>query len=382
MKRATHPCSPRRCSSSLSLSRTAGATDEGRPLNIYAAASLTEVFQAYDKAPAVQLRRLERARDADPEGRACRHLRLRGAAQHTAALRGRPRRQAGHVHRQPARADRAEVEPGRDQVGLRPEDEGRQARDRERGRAGRQLHAHRAEEDEPHVGAHQGGQPGIGREGRDRQGGARPGRRRLRLRHRRARRERPGDRDQDPGLGPATRALRDRGRLEVGQQGGGTGMDQGDPLRQGPDGAEERRLPAASQGVRHRQGLPGDARPRDGRRPAVPAAADRGDLPPRSARRLISRARHARRPGRAHRHRRDERRRDGADHPLRHAHRVLGRDPVVAFARPRRDADRAAARAAARRRRDRAARRLRPARAARRHVRRSSGSTSRSTRRR
>ena len=49
----------------LALSATAGAQTNADALNIYAAASLTEVFQAYDKAPEVQLRRLERARDAD-----------------------------------------------------------------------------------------------------------------------------------------------------------------------------------------------------------------------------------------------------------------------------------------------------------------------------
>ena len=62
----------------------------------------------------VQLRRLERARDADQARRAGRHLRLGCTAQHAAALRGGHRRQAGHVHGEPARVDRAEVEPRRD----------------------------------------------------------------------------------------------------------------------------------------------------------------------------------------------------------------------------------------------------------------------------
>ena len=57
------------------------------------------------------------------------------------------------------------------------------------------------------------------------------------------------DRDQDPGLGAAARALRDRGRGPFGQQGGGAGMGQADPLRQGAVGLEERRLPPASQGA-------------------------------------------------------------------------------------------------------------------------------------
>ena len=77
------------------------------------------------------------------------------------------------------------------------------------------------------VGALQGRQPGVRRQGRDGQGRARPGRRRLRLRHRCASGQRPGDRDQDPRLGAAARSLRDRGRLEVGQQGRRAGMDQG-----------------------------------------------------------------------------------------------------------------------------------------------------------
>ncbi len=54
--------------------------------------------------------------------------------------------------------------------------------------------------------------------------------------------------DPDPRLGTAARTLRDRGRLQVQQQGRRTGMDQDAPLHQGPDRAEERRLPAAAQG--------------------------------------------------------------------------------------------------------------------------------------
>ena len=161
--------------------------------------------------------------------------------------------------------------------------------------------------------------------------------------------ERSGDRDPDPGVGAAARTLRDRGRLEVRQQGRGTGMDQGDPLRQGPGRAEEATASCRFPRHRRRQGLPGDARPRDGRRPAVPAAAGRGDLPPRAARRPRLRARDERREGRARRHGRDERCLDGPDPRVRHADRVLGGHADVPVTRSRRHADRASARASARR---------------------------------
>ena len=48
-----------------SLSGRGGRAHDGGADTIYAAASLTEVFKAYDADRAVQLRRLERARDAD-----------------------------------------------------------------------------------------------------------------------------------------------------------------------------------------------------------------------------------------------------------------------------------------------------------------------------
>ena len=61
--------------------------------------------------------------------------------------------------------------------------------------------------------------------------------------------ERPGNGDPDPGLGAAARTLRDRGRLEVRQQGRGEGMDQRNPLRAGTGSVEERRLPGAPEGI-------------------------------------------------------------------------------------------------------------------------------------
>ena len=97
----------------LTLAGAAGARTSADPLTIYAAASLTEVFKALRPGAEVQLRGLERARDADQARRAGGHLRVGGTAQHAAAVRGGHRRQAGHVHGEPARVDRAEVEPGR-----------------------------------------------------------------------------------------------------------------------------------------------------------------------------------------------------------------------------------------------------------------------------
>ena len=112
----------------------------------------------------------------------------------------------------------------------------------------------------------------------------------------------------------------------------------------------------------------------------VPAAARRGDLPARAARRPRLRARNERCEGRARRHGRDERRRDGPDPRVRHARRVLGRHADVPVTRSRRHADRASARAAARRCGHRLARRFRAAGPARRHVRCARRSTSRSRR--
>ena len=211
----------------LVVSAFAGAArTQTEPLTIYAAASLTDVFRSFDPSAALQLRRLERARNADPERRARGHLRVRGAAQHAAPLRAGTRRQARHVHLEPARADRPEVEPGRPPFRIRPEAEAGQARRRRRGGAGRRLHANGAAQDGAHLRPLQGREPGDRRARRHRQGRTRAGGRGLRVRDGRARRERPGHGDPDPGLGAAARALRDRRRVEVDEEGGCSGMDQ------------------------------------------------------------------------------------------------------------------------------------------------------------
>ena len=132
---------------------------------------------------AVQLRRLRDARDADPKRRACRSLRVCSPAQHAAAVQTGPRRQARDLHLESARAHRPELEPRRHPHALRPQAQARQARRRRPGRPRRGVHADGAEEDGPELGALEGGQPGARRAGRHEQGGARPGRRRLRLHH-------------------------------------------------------------------------------------------------------------------------------------------------------------------------------------------------------
>ena len=57
---------------------------------------------------------------------------------------------------------------------------------------------------------------------------------------------RSGDGDPDPGLGAAARALRDRCRVELDEEGGCTGVDQDAPLGEGTGSAEGVRLPPAS----------------------------------------------------------------------------------------------------------------------------------------
>ena len=154
-------------------------------LNIYAAASLTEVFRAARSRPALQLRGLERARDADPTGRAGRHLRLGRARLNTQNLF-----RAGLVQRPVTftanrlalivpKSNPAEIhtvydlrsKPVKLVIAAPAVPVGGYTRTVLRKMGLTSV-------------LQQGGQPGVGREGRDRQGRARPGRRRLRLRRR------------------------------------------------------------------------------------------------------------------------------------------------------------------------------------------------------
>ena len=119
--------------------------------------------------------------------------------------------------------------------------------------------------------------------------------------------ERPGDRDPDPGVGAAACPLRDRRRLEVGEQGRGAGVDQRRSCRR--RARRRSRTPASSRSRRHRRRppLPRDARPRHGRRARASCSLpDRRDLPARPAGRARLGARQRRGEGRARRHGEDE----------------------------------------------------------------------------
>ena len=94
----------------LALDHDGRRPDEGRSAHDLRGGVADRGLQGVRQRAALQLRRLERARDPDQERRTGRHLRLGRAGQHAAALRRGHRRQAGHLHGQPARADRAEVE--------------------------------------------------------------------------------------------------------------------------------------------------------------------------------------------------------------------------------------------------------------------------------
>ena len=135
------------------------------------------------------------------------------------------------------------------------------------GRARRRLHAHRAAQDGPDVGALEGREPGVGREGGHRQGRARPG-------------------ATPASSTPPTRApvsdqvtviripawAQPRVRYEIAVVSRSTRKAAARAWiktllsAEGPDGAQERRLPPAAQGVAVDRALPRGARPRDGRR--------------------------------------------------------------------------------------------------------------------
>ena len=82
-----------------------------------------------------------------------------------------------------------------------------------------------------------------------------PGRRRVRLRHRREAGRRRGDRDPDPGLGAAARPLRDRGRRGVDAEGGRPGVDRPGARPGGPGGARPRRASASRETGSSRVGV-------------------------------------------------------------------------------------------------------------------------------
>ncbi len=90
-------------------------------------------------------------------------------------------------------------------------------------------------QDGAELGALQGRQPGVRREGRHGKGGARPGRRGLRLRDGRPTRRLAGHGHPHPRLGTAADPVRDRRRGEVGQQGGRPRLDQTAALAQGAE---------------------------------------------------------------------------------------------------------------------------------------------------
>ena len=283
------------------------------------------------RGPELQLRGLERARDADPERRAGRRLRVGCAPQHATPLPCRPRREAGHLHGQPPRVDRATSKSGRNQDDLRPALEAREARRCGACGAGRRLHDHRPPQDGALERPRQGRQPRVGCAsgyGKDR---ARSGRRRLRLRDGCARGQRSGDGDPDPCVGPASRAVRDRRRRRARR----TGLPRGrSSTRSSRPGARPRSGTRASCRCRRqpaeRIALPGHPLPGDGRGPRLPRAAGDRDLRARAAGRARRVARNRGGEGRARRHGQDQRDLDGPHPRLRHAGGLLDRDALVA----------------------------------------------------
>ena len=100
----------------------------------------------------VLVRQHRHARDADHERRTRRRPDGREHDDLRLALRLGRRREAGQLHAQHARRRRSEVEPGRDQVDLRPDEAGDQDRRGGLVGAGRQLHGPGAEPDGPQLG--------------------------------------------------------------------------------------------------------------------------------------------------------------------------------------------------------------------------------------
>ena len=121
----------------LALAVGLAAPASASALNVYAAASLREVFTQIDAAPTFNFAGSNVAADADPERRAGRRVRLRQPAGGAGAVQERQLRAAGHVRDEQAHHDRAQGQPRRRALGLQPA-QGRPARgDRDAGRADR-----------------------------------------------------------------------------------------------------------------------------------------------------------------------------------------------------------------------------------------------------
>ena len=172
-----------------------------------------------------------------------------------------------------------------------------------------------------------------------------------------------------PGVGAAARAVRDRGCLELDEEGRGAGVDPEGSLREGAGRPAQRRVPRASEGVVVNTVFRATLLLATGIALAfllLPIAAIFLRVPPGDlvaalgddavVDALIVTARDEPRVAPPHR-------------PLRNAHRLLDRHENLAPARRHGHARRASARAAAGGGRDRVARRVRPARVARRDVR-------------
>ena len=161
----------------------------------------------------LQLRRLEHPGPADPPGRAGRRLRLGGAELHPGALPRRPGREAEVPLLQPPGADRAEGQPGRHQVASTTSPAAASSwwwrtRACRSARTPAPCCATSASASAlRNVVSQESDVKDVARQGR-----ARPGRRRLRLRHRRARRGVAAEVDRHPGVRAAEGPLRDRRR--------------------------------------------------------------------------------------------------------------------------------------------------------------------------
>ena len=144
-----------------SATLTSGATAHTRadPLTIYAAASLTEVFKALDGAQRYSFAGSNALETQIRNGAPADVFASAAPLNAERLFSGRHRRQAGHVHGEPSRVDRAEVEPGRHHVDLRPAQQAGQAGRRRARGSGRRLHGHRPPQDGALERAERGRQP-------------------------------------------------------------------------------------------------------------------------------------------------------------------------------------------------------------------------------